>query len=500
MRPAGVESTPAMFRWDFTGCSALLDSCPPSTAAFAGRASLADEPYCQALSFLYGRINYERVPQSDYTDSVFKLERMSALLDRCGQPQMRMPALHVAGTKGKGSTSVMCAAMLQAAGYRVGLFISPHVHQFEERLTVDGRGPDRDEFVKLVADVRGAVDQVEQRGPEWSPTFFEITTALGWLYFVHRRAEIAVLEVGLGGRLDATNVCRPLVSVITSISRDHTHLLGDTLDRIAREKAGIIRPGVPVISGVADEPARGVIAAVAREQGSRLFELGQDIRVTALSPDMADARGGPAHWKMNVTTPWRFHEQVRAPLPGEHQARNTALALTAIDVLAERGFSVAPPHIAAGLSAVDWPLRIEVLGQRPLVIADAAHNDASISALLETLRAMDVSRRILVFGASRDKHVDDMLRLLRGEFDEVILTQYASNPRALAAPDLATRAEAAGLVDFHVEHDARAALRLARSLAGPDDLICVTGSLFLAAEVRELLLTGRAWQPETLLA
>jgi dihydrofolate synthase/folylpolyglutamate synthase len=466
----------------------LLDPLLPSISAPIGRAQ--DEQYHEALAFLYGRINYERVSQSDYTASMFRLDRMTALLEHCGQPQWRMPALHVAGTKGKGSTAVMAAAMLQAAGYRVGLFTSPHVHRFEERLTVDGREPTHDEFVELLEEVRGAIDQLERRSPEWSPTFFEITTVLAWLYFARRRAEVVVLEVGLGGRLDATNVCRPLVSVITSISRDHTHLLGNTLDRIAREKAGIIKPGVPVISGVTDDPARGVIAGVARELGAPLLELERDISLSALSAEVASMRGDPPHWTINVTTPWRVHSGVRAPLPGKHQTRNTALALAAIDALAEHGFSVAPHQIAAGLAAVNWPLRIEILGRRPLVIADAAHNDASIAALLQTLRDTLARRRILVFGASRDKHVDDMLRLLRGQFDDVVLTQYSSNPRALSAADLAERAAAAGLSGFHIEPSVRSAWDRARSLAAPDDLVCATGSLFLAAEVREFVLAA----------
>lgn len=472
----------------------MLDPLLPSTSAPTGRA--LDENYREALAFLYGRINYERVSQSDYTASMFKLERMAALLERCGRPHLDVPALHIAGTKGKGSTAVMAASMLQAAGHRVGLFTSPHVHRFEERLTVNGQGPSCEEFVELLAEVRAAIAQLERLDPEWSPTFFEITTALAWLYFVRRRAEIVVLEVGLGGRLDATNLCRPLVTVITSISRDHTHLLGDTLEQIAREKAGIIKPGVPVISGVADDPARGVIAGIAREREAALLELGRDIRLSGLSVDSTAVTGEPMHWSMDVSTPWRVHSAVHAPLPGEHQAHNTALALAAIDALADHGLFLSPTHVAAGLAAVHWPLRIEVLGRRPLVIADAAHNDASIAALLETLRGIEARRRILLFGASRDKHVDDMLRLLCGRFDDVVLTQYSSNPRALSAGDLATRAAAAGLSGCHVRQSARSAWELARSLAAPDDLVCATGSLFLAAEVRELVFgTNPALQP-----
>jgi dihydrofolate synthase/folylpolyglutamate synthase len=450
--------------------------------------------YDEALAHLYGRINYERVPQHDYTTSMFKLERMSALLELCGHPELGIPAVHIAGTKGKGSTAAMTAAMLQAAGFRVGLFISPHVHRFEERMTVNGAGPTPEEFVELYGEVREFVQRLEGRGTDWSPTFFEVTTALAWLFFACRGAELAVLEVGLGGRLDATNVCRPLVTVITSISRDHTHLLGETLEQIAREKAGIIKPGVPVVSGVTEEPARSVIRSVARERRALLLQLGKDVHLSELSAAPSDPDGLPRS-RMTVATPWRVHPEVQSPLPGRHQARNTALALASVDALADAGFDVEPEMVRTGLAAVDWPLRIEVLGRRPLVIADAAHNDASIAALLQTLRDLPARRRVLVFGASRDKHVDDMLRLIRGEFDDVILTQYAGNPRALSASDLAGRAASAGLVGFRVESSARSARDLAMSLAAPEDLVCVTGSLFLAAEVRELILKHKSDWP-----
>jgi dihydrofolate synthase/folylpolyglutamate synthase len=448
----------------------------------------ANLTYDDALARLYGRINYERIPQHDYTLSMFKLERMNALLELCGHPELDVPAVHIAGTKGKGSTAVMSAAMLQAAGYRVGLFISPHVHRFEERMTVNSEGPTREEFVELYTEVQDLVQRLEDRGREWSPTFFEVTTALAWLFYARRDAEVVVLEVGVGGRLDATNVCRPLATVVTSISRDHTQLLGDTLERIAREKAGIIKPGVPVVSGVTEHPARGVIAAAARDRNSVLLQLDDQIRVDELPRTSPSDRYGLPRSGITVTTPWRRHAAIESPLPGRHQARNSALAVTAIDVLNDAGFRVEPEAISRGLASVDWPLRIEVLRRQPLVIADAAHNDASIMALLDTLRGVPARKRVLVFGASRDKHVDDMLRLIDGEFDEIILTQYGGNPRALAWSDLAARAASAGLSGFRTEASATTAWSLAMSLAGQADLVCVTGSLFLAAELREVIL------------
>lgn len=479
------------------GCAVPIDPfLPPIPAPAPAKPPLPT--YDEALACLYGRINYERIPQQDYATSMFKLDRMRALLELCGNPESAVPAVHIAGTKGKGSTAAMTAAILQAAGYCTGLFTSPHVHRFEERMTVNGSGPTPTEFVELFHELRPVLSRMEDRGPDWSPTFFEVTTALAWRFFARRGAEIVVLEVGLGGRLDATNVCRPLVTVVTSISRDHTHLLGDSLEQIAWEKAGIIKTGVPVVSGVTGEPARGVIAASARDRNSALLQLGDQIHLEELPNAVPSDRFELAGPDIVVTTPFRRHDAIQSPLAGRHQARNTALAVTAIDALNDAGFRVELSNVQRGLASVDWPLRIEVLRRHPLVIADAAHNDASIAALLETLCGVPARRRILVFGASRDKHVDDMLRLIDGRFDELILTQYVGNPRALSCGDLVARATSAGLSGFRSEASAHAAWRLALSLAGPEDLICITGSLFLAAELRESIRMPTALPREAL--
>lgn len=455
-----------------------------------GPTTVADLPvadsYAAALEFLYGRINYERTLPHQFMDGAFKLDRMRELLRLLGDPQERLPAVHVAGTKGKGSVCAMIGGMLQSAGRRVGLFTSPHLHRFEERMVLNGRGPSAAQVVNLVAQVRTACDALSVRGPDWSPTFFEVTTAMAWRYFEQEGADVAVLEVGLGGRLDATNVCRPLVTLITSISLDHTQLLGDTVGQIALEKAGIIKPGVPVLSGARQPEARRAIIDTAAAMDAPLHELGGGIRCFDVIPESAET-AVPLHWKFSVETPWRTHRGLRAPLPGVHQTDNAALAVAAVDALQAAGFSLGP-NCVSGLENVVWPLRIEVLARRPTVLVDAAHNEASIAALIETLRSVDAGRRTLVFGTSRDKDARAMLRRIAGEFHEVILTQYVSNPRALPVEELAGLAESLLLPNCRIALTPEAAWQAVSEGRNESDLICVTGSFFLAAEVRELLL------------
>ncbi|MDB5335674.1 MAG: FolC bifunctional protein [Planctomycetaceae bacterium] len=440
--------------------------------------------YQQALEFLYNRINYERVQSSAYSAGDFKLNRMRGLLETIGNPQERIPAVHIAGTKGKGSTAVMIASILQAAGYRVGLFTSPHISKFEERMTVNGIQPSETEIVALVNELLEPVGQLDQELGGMSPTYFEITTAMAWQFFAQQQADIVVLEVGLGGRLDATNVCKPEVCVITSISRDHTHLLGSEFHQIAREKAGIVKTGVPVISGVVNSPAQEVIAEVCQQRDAPLSQLNRDFHYRhAREPD-AQAIGG----RVTVRAARQSFDDLPLPLIGEHQAHNATLAVMAISELADRGWKINIDAIRFGLEQVQWPARIEVVGQNPLVIVDAAHNWASISALIQTLdEHFPEKSRIAIFAATRDKDVQGMLRQLLPRFDTVILTCYQSNPRSVPVEQLFAMTRTVSDRHVHLARDPQSAWNMARKLAGPQDLICITGSFFIAAEVRELL-------------
>jgi dihydrofolate synthase/folylpolyglutamate synthase len=448
--------------------------------------------YEQAIQFLFGRINYERVTGLAFSSDDRKLDRMQRLLDEIGNPQAGLNVVHVAGTKGKGSTSVMIAAILTAAGYKTGLFTSPHVSAFEERMVVDGVAPSAVHFVDLINRLLAPIERMDRAGSAPGPTYFELGTALAWLYFRDCAADLAVLEVGLGGRLDATNICDPEVCVITNISRDHTNVLGSSTAEIAREKAGIVKAGVPVISGVAAGPAGDEVESVCRRLGSPLYRLGRDVHwrlhrndeSSPLESELGHAR------VIDVETSWAKWNGLRVHLRGEHQCDNAALAVAAATLLARKGISVPESSVAAGLSAVRWPARIEALSTRPTTVVDAGHNWASTEALLRTLGQdfPTAARRILIFAATRDKDVAGMLRLLLPRFDCVVLTQYQTNPRGMPIEDLTALVEATSTLPYHVAADAASAWRLASHLAAVDDLICVTGSFLIAAELREIIL------------
>ncbi len=287
-----------------------------------------------ALEFLYRRIDYERTRSVPYRSRRFKLDRMQKLADLVGHPERDYPAIHIAGTKGKGSTACMVAGALRAAGYRTGLYTSPHLHQLEERFVVDGQQCSEAQLVELLAELEGPVCWLDQaRGMQEGPTYFEITTAAALLHFRRQRVDCAVLEVGLGGRLDSTNICRPALCVITSISLDHTRQLGSSLALIAGEKAGIIKPGVPVVTGVDHPEPFEVIADVARRAPSPLLAVGRDFGCTYWGPA---PEGAPELAGGGILDYWdrpggvrRELKQVRIAMRGQHQASNAAVALAA---------------------------------------------------------------------------------------------------------------------------------------------------------------------------
>jgi dihydrofolate synthase / folylpolyglutamate synthase len=471
--------------------------------------------YQWAMKFLEQRVDFERFQTMPGGQRELKLDRMRALLERLGNPQDKLPIVHVAGTKGKGSTSAMIASVLHAAGYRTGVFTSPHLNRVEERIAIDGQPCTADEFANLVAAVRPAVETMDREiaasDPlDYGPTFFEILTAMALVHFINCKVQAVVLEVGLGGRLDSTNVCRPLVSVITSISYDHVQQLGGTLESIAREKAGIVKPGVPVVSGVTAEEPREAIRRIARDCGCRLVELDKDFRFEyraaqhlekqpglgsldfwllpkEKSPLPANLRSVPGEGQVEGRRQLEYHDLPLALL-GRHQAANAAVALATLDELNRQGRSISEQSIRQGLATVKWPARIEIIARQPVVILDSAHNTASIAALMEVLKeSFSVSRRLLMFATTRDKNYQEMLKLLLAGFDEIIFTQYTTNPRALPPAELESAAYEFTGRHYPVFANPAEAWKHLRQLATPKDLICITGSFFLAGEMRKVL-------------
>jgi dihydrofolate synthase/folylpolyglutamate synthase len=448
----------------------------------------------KAMAFLLSRIDYERAIAIPYHQQEFYLNRMRDLLARLGNPQEQLSIVHVAGTKGKGSTSAMIAAALSAAGHRSGLYTSPHVDRLEERLMVDNRPCSERTFVALLEQVRPIVEQMDAEGqqqtpPEPGPTYFEITTAMAMLHFATVETDIAVIEVGLGGRLDSTNVCQPLISVITSISFDHTQQLGNTLAEIAREKAGIIKPGIPVISGVIGEEARQVIADVAHQHRCRLMQLGVDFAYDYQPPRGLDQPGTLAHGKMDFENRMAGSGQrmkgIELGLVGRHQAANAAVALAVLTELSRQGWQLPEVDVRRGLANLRWPARVEIMARRPTVVIDAAHNVASVQSLLNTLEeSFQAPRRLLVFATTQGKDVRGMLRLLLPHFEAVILTRYLNNPRAVSVEELDELTAELSPIPRFVCDNPSAAWHKACELTTADHLVCMTGSFFLAAEMR----------------
>ncbi len=446
----------------------------------------SSSPVAEAVrAFWYGLINYE---QRSPAPADLKLDRMRTLLSRLGDPHRRLRILHVAGTKGKGSISAMLASILRRAGYRTGLFTSPHLVSVEERFQVDGQPVSADELTVLLGEVR---DCILARPIDPPPTFFEVATAIGFLHFVRRRVDVAVLEVGLGGRLDSTNVCLPLLSIITSISYDHTRILGDRLALIAREKAGIIKPGRPVLSGAIVPEARIEIEAIAAQRRAPLRQIGVDFRYSYV-PGMVSAEQ-TRRPRVRIFTLRRNWPEMELGLLGEHQAANAALAVAAIEQLQAQGWHLPDRAVAEGLAEVDWPARMEVVRRRPIVLLDCAHNVASAGAVVETLRtSFPQGRRLLIFAGSTDKDLPGMLRVLAPCFQQAWLTRYTNNPRSADPEQLAGWLRQTAELPATVSPTPAAAWQQALASAGPDDLICITGSIFLAGEMRPLLLPPAA--------
>lgn len=410
--------------------------------------------YPDALAYLNQFMNYERTQPPRYTPETLSLDRVNRLLERVGRPDRAFRAIHIAGTKGKGSTAAMIESCLRAAGYRTGFYTSPHLHTFRERLRVNNEYIAREEFAQLVDELEPHLSAGE------GLTWFEIVTTLAFMFFARAQIDVAVLEVGLGGRFDATNVVTPLVSVITSLSMDHMNLLGNSIEQIAFEKAGIIKRHVPVVSAPQAPEAMDVLRRVARMRGAKLSV------VPPPSPDR-QVGDGPL------------------PLLGAHQLVNASVAVTALQIASRRGLPLSDEAIQYGLANVKWPGRLEVLSRDPLVVVDGAHNGDSAQKLAQALPDVFGSKRwTLIIGVSADKDVAAILDGLLPVAGHVIVTR-ASNLRAASVEVIGAQITARGHQPT-LTATVEAAIDLALADRQP---IIITGSLFTVADARALWLT-----------
>jgi len=439
--------------------------------------------YSEAMSFLLNRTNFERKPASSYRHSEFKLERMKRLLQELDHPE-EIPVVHIAGTKGKGSVAHMVAASLQACGYRTGLFTSPHLETYEERIQVGGSPIPTEKVVELAERLRLAVERMTAHDSTFTPTFFELTTSLAWLWFQQQAAGIAVMEVGLGGRLDSTNICRPEVTAITSVGLDHTQQLGDTIAEIAAEKAGILKRGIPVVSGCSRPEARSVVNSRAAALGVRVWEVDREILWQPVQPEQSLAC-------YEVTTPLGRYARIDLPLLGVHQGRNLATALGVLDCLREKGWTIEQPRLADALSKLRIPGRQELVCTAPPILFDVAHNADSTEALTATLQESRFHRmrKVLIFGSSRDKDIRTQLQMLEPHFETIIITQTSSRERSCAPAEIIEICGWEHSSKVIVCPSASEAWERAVSLVGSDKLLVISGSFYLSGEMRGIART-----------
>ena len=436
--------------------------------------------YSESIDALLSLVDHERGAAGPRQKAIVDLARMEGFLARLGDPHRGTPTIHVAGTKGKGSTAALCDAALNAAGYRTGFNSSPHIHHFRERIRLDGEPISEPKFAALVEQLWPFKIAPNTCPTEGSATLFEFITAMAFQCFAQETVDFQTIEVGLGGRLDATNVVTPDVAVITSISKDHMAILGDTVPEIAAEKAGIIKQGSTVVISPQIPEAADVIRERCRQMGARAVQVGSDVTWTSPGPDGSGVQ--------SLTVSGRLGEhQLRIPLLGAYQLENAATALAALEVLVEQGRRIPAEAIAQGFASVSWPCRMEVLAKDPPVVADGAHNVYSMESLLDSLPGYLPHRRLVVVaGFSRDKSVVEMAqRLSRG--NPIVFATRSRHPRSMAPAAVARLFEDHG-VKAVLTRDTADALSQARSVAGPNDLVLATGSLFVAAEAREAVL------------
>lgn len=438
----------------------------------------AFKTYKEALKYLYERTDYEKEKRLRYNITTFNLARMEKLLSLVGNPHKKIPTVHIAGTKGKGSTATMLAKMLEANDYSVGLYTSPHLVHLHERIVVNSKMIRDSEMLGLLNRIYAPVEKIAKTE---QVSFFEIMTALAFMYFVDSKVDIAVIETGMGGRLDSTNVIRPEVVGITSLSIDHQLQLGKTIGSIAKEKAGVFKRGVPVITVQQDPEALRVLKTCATAAKAPLSVTGGDID---FSQRFETSREHGPHTRICLTTPTSKFEHLRVPLHGKHQAINCGLALAMLDKLKSSGYEIDDEKATEGLNDVSLNGRMEMICDDPRIMIDAAHNAASIRALIHAIgQNIPYDSMVMIFGCNCDKDVKGMLNELRYGADKVIFTRSTS-AKAMSPDDLS---------DLYTEMCGKMcqtaialgeALQLAKSAVDKEDLICITGSFYLIGQAK----------------
>ncbi|MSQ11255.1 MAG: bifunctional folylpolyglutamate synthase/dihydrofolate synthase [Dehalococcoidia bacterium] len=433
--------------------------------------------YVGALQRVLSLVDFERMPEPA-SSRRYNLARMRRLAARLGNPQDATPAIHITGTKGKGSVAAMLSAILTACGFKTGLYTSPHLHTFCERIQVNGAPVSQKAFAALVDNLWPTVQQMGQEDPDGPPTTFELLTAMAFMHFRAAQCQFQVLEVGLGGRLDATNVItKPVVCVITSISVDHAQVLGSTVEQIAADKAGIIKPGSVVVCAPQPPGALAVVQDACRLQRAKLVNLG-----TAFQWEMADSTLSGQIGLVN--SPAREY-RVRIPLLGKHQLENAACALAAVEELQQQGFAVPTESALTGLSRTHWPARLEVLERNPLIVADGAHNPYAMRKMAEALDPyLPHHQRVLILGLTTGHDAEGIADEVARMSPMAVVATRSRHPRSLEPGAVAGLLRARGLAVTEAPNVADA-LRHARASATKADLIVGTGSLFVAAELRE---------------
>ncbi len=463
------------------------DPATPSLRGGSGRGEPVFASYQPAVQWLTDRVNYERIRPNRVDPKVFKLDRMRVLLAELGDPHRAFRSVHVAGSKGKGSVVEMAASMLGACGYTTGVYTSPHLVDLRERIRIGRDMIPYAAFAEIMGRCKRAADampreMVEEGG---EATFFELMTCAAFCWFAEQAVDIAVVEVGLGGRLDCTNVLTPEVCGLTEIQLEHTQILGDTVEAIAAEKAGIMKPGIEAISVPQREEVLEVFRRRAAEAGATLSVLGRDIDFTQrfeASPDL-----GP-HARVSVTSERSAYEHLPVPLKGEHQAHNCGLALALLDRLRARGFALPERDVARGLAAAPTTGRLEQVWDRPRIFVDGAHTAESIAALVRAAGAhLRYDSMVCVFGCAADKNIDGMLDEVGRGADKIIFTKSLSNPRACDPHELERRFGDERGKMAQVVPDLKDAINTAARAVGRDDIILITGSFYLAGDAKKLL-------------